>query len=621
MCGIAGLIAPAPGQTGEAATERMIGAMTHRGPDGIRLERTAHAALAHARLSIIDLEGGWQPLHAEGATVIGNGEIYNYVELTEAFQLRDRLATGSDFEPLLHLYAQEGPAAFDRLRGMYAFCLIGADGRTWLARDPFGIKPLYFVEHATGLAFASEPRAFFAAGLLTPEMEPRAAEELLGFNYTLGARSIFTGIRRVAPGEVLEVREGKILGGRRRRALALGTPPRSASPQPGAQLGQAPPPEGEMAEGRRGLKVAESADAAPLARFPGAPQRGEQPGGEAGLLARLDAVLEDSVRVHQRSDVPYGLFLSGGIDSAAVATLMARLNERPVTAFTCGFHAPGAKDERAQAERVARALDLDWRETQFAEADFWRILPQVAWALDDPTADYATLPTYKLAEAARDTLTVVLTGEGGDELFGGYGRYRRALRPGWLGGRPAEPRPDDPGALARWRAEARAPKGLTRLQAAQWADVATWLPHDLLLKLDRCLMAHGLEGRTPFLDPAVTAFAWALPDRFKVRGRYGKWLLRKWLERACPAAQPWAKKQGFTVPVEAWIAPRAGEIAPRIAKVAAVRRLREPEAVLQAFASEASGARWPLLFFAVWSLIHLEGATPGEALEAVAGRF
>jgi asparagine synthase (glutamine-hydrolysing) len=342
---------------------------------------------------------------------------------------------------------------------------------------------------------------------------------------------------------------------------------------------------------------------------------------ESQLLARLDAVLEDSVRVHQRSDAPYGLFLSGGIDSAAIATLMARLNERPVTAFTCGFEAPGAKDERAQAERVARALDLDWRETRFDEADFWRILPQVAWTLDDPTADYATLPTYKLAEAAKDTLTVVLTGEGGDELFGGYGRYRRALRPAWLGGRPAEPRPDDPGALARWRAEAKAPAGLSRLQQAQWADVATWLPNDLLLKLDRCLMAHGLEGRTPFLDPAVAAFAFPLPDRFKTRGRYGKWLLRKWLERACPAAEPWARKQGFTVPVEAWIAPRAAEMAPRIAKLPAVRALREPDAVKRVFADEAGGQRWPLLFFAVWSLIHLEGESPEAALAEVTGRL
>ena len=564
MCGIAGIL----GAGGEVRP--LIEALAHRGPNGIRTENLPGASLGHARLSIIDLEGGWQPLHGAGSTVIGNGEIYNYVELTRDFQLAGRLATGSDFEPLLHLYASQGEAAFERLRGMYALCLIGADGRTWLARDPFGIKPLYTLELEGGLAFASEPRAFLAAGLIGAELSPDRAQELLAFNYTLGDETIFKGVRRLAPGALVEV-----VGGR-------------------------------MVE--RGTR-------APLASSPPA----KTSGAEAGLLARLDAVLEDSVRVHQRSDVPYGLFLSGGIDSATVATLMARLNERPVTAFTCGFDAPGARDERAQAEKVARALNLDWRETRFGEEDFWRILPQVAWAMDDPTADYATLPTYKLAEAARGALTVVLTGEGGDELFGGYGRYRRALRPAWLGGRAAEPRPDDPAVLARWREQAQAPAGLTLLQRSQWGDVATWLPNDLLLKLDRCLMANGLEGRTPFLDPEVAAFAFPLPDRMKVRGRYGKWLLRKWLERACPAAEPWARKQGFTVPVEAWIAPRAAEIARRILDVEAVRRVRSAEAVKAAFEGEASGVRWPLLFFAIWSLIHLEGAAPKDALAAVAG--
>ena len=155
------------------------------------------------------------------------------------------------------------------------------------------------------------------------------------------------------------------------------------------------------------------------------------------------------------------------------------------------------------------------------------------------------------------------------------------------------------------------------MQQAQWADIATWLPNDLLLKLDRCLMAHGLEGRTPFLDREVAAFAFPLADRFKVRGRYGKWLLRKWLERACPAAEPWARKQGFTVPVEAWIAPRAADIAARIGKVDAVRQVR-PQASA-AFAAGGDGVRWPLLFFALWSRIHLEGCSPAEALESVAG--
>ena len=604
MCGIAGQL----GGT-DARPQRMIEALTHRGPDGIRVEEMPGAALAHARLSVIDLEGGWQPITAAGSTIIGNGEIYNYLELAEEHQLKGELATGSDFEPFLHLYAKEGEAAFKRLRGMYAFCLVGCDGRTWLARDPFGIKPLYIMQHGGGLAFASEPRAFFKAGLMQTVVDDEAAKELLAFNYTLGARTMFQGLRRLAPGEVCEVKDGRIVANQRRLPLP--------SPLVGEGGSRRLTDEGSRSARRAAASDARSNPSSDLLRSPPSPT-----GGEDELIQQLDAVLEDSVRVHQRSDVPYGLFLSGGIDSAAIATLMSRLNERPVTAYTCGFDAPnlergGARDERAQAERVAKALNLDWRETDFGEADFWRILPQVAWALDDPTADYATLPTYKLAEAAKGSLTVVLTGEGGDELFGGYGRYRRALRPGWLGGRPAEPRGADAAALGRWRAEAQPPPGLTPLQQAQWADVATWLPNDLLLKLDRCLMAHGLESRTPFLDPAVAQFAFPLPDRLKVQGRYGKWLLRKWLEKTCPAADPWARKQGFTVPVDAWIAPRAADIAPRLADVEAIRRIK-PDAKA-AFTEGSGGVRWPLLFYAVWSRIHAEGASPADALASVVG--
>jgi asparagine synthase (glutamine-hydrolysing) len=574
MCGIAGVL----GTVGSARP--LIEQLAHRGPNGIRVEDGPGWSVGHARLSIIDLEGGWQPLHAAGSTVIGNGEIYNYLELAEEYQLKDRLKTGSDFEPLLHIYALEGEKAFERLRGMYAFCLIGHDGRTWLVRDPFGIKPLSVTRDPGSLSFASEPRAHFASGTTARLLQPEAAEDLLALGYVtpgvIRPNTIFRGIETVLPGEV-----DQVAGGDREETVR---PPLAVT----------------------------------------APIEGD----EESLIARLDAVLEDSVRVHQRSDVPYGLFLSGGIDSAAIATLMSRLNTRPVTAFTCGFDAPGARDERGQAERVARALDLDWRETSFGEEDFWRIAPQVAWALDEPTTDYAALPTFKLAEAAKGELTVILTGEGGDELFAGYGRYRRALRPAWLGGRPAEPQFDGYGlfkhggkaALARWRQAATPPKGLTRLQQAQWADIVTWLPNDLLLKLDRCLMAHGLEGRTPFLDREVAAFAFNLPDRMKVRGRYGKWLLRSWLERHCPAADPWGKKKGFTVPVDAWIWPRAGDLGPRIADVKAVAETCNPAAVRAVFSSpDDDHHRWPLLFFALWSLIHLEQAEPVAALKSLLG--
>lgn len=584
MCGIVGVLGGGPGA--EAQARRMIETITHRGPDGVRVEAGEGWALAHARLSIIDLECGWQPLHAAGSTVVGNGEIYNYLELIEEFGLKDRLKTGSDFEPLLHLYAMEGERAFARLRGMYAFCLVGHDGRAWLVRDPFGIKPLYTGHAEHDLPFASEPRALPGSGL-PRRPAPFVAEDVLALGYSVLEPGPITGALKVAPGLALCM-DGK----RQVDGFSLPHPVRE---RPLPDAGSALPPRAR----------------------------------EEQVLDALDAVLEDSVRVHQRSDVPYGLFLSGGIDSSTIATLMARLNARPVTAFTCGFDAPGAHDERAQAEAVARALDLDWRETSFGEADFWRILPEVAWALDDPTTDYATLPTWKLAEAAKGTLTVVLSGEGGDELFGGYGRYRRALRPRWLGGRPAEPQVNAPflkdggrAALERWRHEAAgaARPWMSPLQRAQAADIATWLPNDLLLKLDRCLMAHGLEGRTPFLDREVAAFAFHLPDRFKVRGRMGKWLLRKWLERHCPAAAPWARKKGFTVPVAGWIAPRAGDIGARLAGHAGLAEVCDMDAVRAVFdRDEHASARWPLLFYAVWWNIHVEGMDRRPALEAVAG--
>ena len=580
MCGIVGLIGGGTTET----VRRMAETIAHRGPDGIRVEsvdlRQTKGALAHARLSIIDLEGGWQPLHAAGCTVIGNGEIYNYKELAEEFGLAGKLTTGSDFEPLLHLYAQQGEKVFDRLRGMYAFCLIGQDGRVWLVRDAFGIKPLYWRQTENALQFASEPRALLAE-MKALQVEPESVQELLTFNYSLGRNTVFRGVRRLKPGEVSEVVYGRP------------APRRIRSPLP---------------------------------------RPGPIPRDEAAVLQALDRVLEDSVTVHQRSDVPYGLFLSGGVDSSVIAAMMARLNERPVTAFTCGFETSGktgVKDERGAAEKVARALNLDWREVTFGEDDFWRVLPEVAWALDEPTTDYATLPTYKLAEAAKGVLKVVLTGEGGDELFGGYGRYRRALRPALFGGRDAGPKANSPfladggqAAVDRWR-QATDPGALlgpvvgelSRLQAAQARDIAGWLPNDLLLKLDRCLMAHGMEGRTPFLDPEVARFGFFLPDKFKVRGRLGKWVLRRWLQRHCPGAEPFARKAGFTTPVGAWIGPRVGGLGPRVAEVEGVRRFCDVNAVRAIFREDRYAEhRWPLLFFAVWWGIHIDRLTPAEAL-------
>ncbi len=297
-------------------------------------------------------------------------------------------------------------------------------------------------------------------------------------------------------------------------------------------------------------------------------------------------------------------------------------------AFTVGFAGEDVADERPAARaQLARAVGAEHTELMFDEDDFWRLLPQVARVVDDPAADYAMLPTYKLAEAAHQAgLKVILSGEGGDELFAGYGRYRSVMRPWWLGGRAARVRGmlDGLGVLreeiAGWRdgiaaAEARSAGGQrTRLQVAQAVDCADWLPNDLLVKLDRCLMAHAIEGRTPFLDPEVAKLAFRLPDELKVSRGLGKYLLRQWLAQTMPQAMPFARKRGFTVPVAKWIARRSGEIGKLVSAAEGVREVCDPIAVQRLFTQaghkRAGRAAWNLLFYVRCGapLRHIEGA-------------
>ncbi len=403
--------------------------------------------------------------------------------------------------------------------------------------------------------------------------------------FTTGAETIFAGIDRVLPGETLTCLEGHVVDRRRIAALPVGGPEDIA---------------------------------------------------EADALERLDGALESSVLLHQRSDVPYGMFLSGGIDSAALLAIMARLNSAPVLAFTAGWDVPGAADERAHAAAVAAAVGAQHEGIEITEAMVWRHLPEIVACMDDPAADYAIIPTWFLARRARADVKVVLSGEGGDELFAGYGRYRRAMRPWWLGGRlmrgrgvfdgleVLRARPDG------WRdgfaaSEQRAAEGGgTRLGAAQAADIADWLPHDLLLKLDRCLMAHSVEGRTPFLDPAVAAAAFRLPDSLKLRKGLGKWLLRRWLEQHLPEARPFAPKRGFTVPVGEWINARGARLGPLVAAQAGVAEIAEPERVVALFrvaGRRQAQAVWTLLFYALWHQRHIVGMdTGGDVFEVLAER-
>src|ERR1700733_10177877 len=515
MCGIAGLILSSGAAPPDPSVlSKLIGALHHRGPDGSGHAVMGRVALLHNRLAIIDLVTGDQPFFAGPATLVANGEIYNYRELRGS--LPDvTFATNSDCEPPLHLWLRDGADYARQLRGMYGIAIHERVRRTvTLSRDPFGIKPLYIATVEGGLAFASEPQALLEAGLVKRAVRQAAVEELLQLQFTTGADTIFEGIQRLPPGETITCSDGHILD-RQRISDLPALPPEDIS--------------------------------------------------EDAAMQRLDRALTESVDLHQRSDVPYGMFLSGGIDSSVLITLMSRLNQEPVLAFTAGFNAPGSIDEREHAAAVAKAVGARHESIEVTESMVGDHLPEIVAAMDDPAMDYAIIPTWFLARRARQDVKVVLSGEGGDEIFGGYPRYRQATLPWWRGGRTmwAGGSFDRVPVLrtqpTAWRdgmaaAEIRAAEGgRSPLAAAQALDMTDWLPHDLLLKLDRCMMAHGIEGRTPLLDPGVMAAAFRLPDEMKLRRGMGKWILRKWLEKNQPAAQPFAPKSGFTVPVGEWI--------------------------------------------------------------------
>ncbi len=556
-------------------------ALAHRGPDGSGRYVTGSVGLFNTRLAIIDLATGDQPLQdAAGVTLVANGEIYNDLELRAALT-GVPFRTGSDCEAPLHLYSRKGLDFADDLRGMYAIALHDpASSRLVLTRDPFGIKPLYYVETADCFAFASEPQALIAAGLVKPTVGARARAELFQLKFTTGRETIFAGVQRVLPGETLVVKDGKIVKRRRRRAL----------------------PEG-------------------------APQKIDH----AWALRTLDGVLRDTLVHHLRSDVPYGLFLSSGIDSTALVHLMKRYSPNPIVAFAVTFPGSRAADELAHARRVASAVGAEHHVLELTGREFWALAPRVAEALDDPTTDPATVPTYALAAMAKNQVKVVLTGEGGDEMFCGYSRYRRAR---WLGGmftRKARTRGEFDrvahlnGAFDGWRDglalaernEDRADR--TTIQKLQAADCAEWLPNDLLIKLDRCLMANGLEGRTPFLDPVVADFAFRLPDEMKATTAMSKRLLRDWLASNVSSAEPYASKLGFNPPVGEWIARRKVAIEELVSSAPGIREVFSRDVVRRGFADPERNhvAAWSLLFYALWHSHHVLGISAAGNAEEV----
>jgi asparagine synthase (glutamine-hydrolysing) len=618
MCGICGQ-ASLDGVSGRdpAVLTAMNDALVHRGPDSDGMLLDGPVGLAMRRLSIIDLAGGDQPIANEDGTVhvVQNGEIYNYRELMEGLQERGhRFSTRSDTEVLVHLYEERGPHFVDELRGMFGIALWDAGRRRLvLARDRFGIKPLYYATAAGTLSFASELKALMRQPELPAEVDLDALEAFLAFNSIPAPLTIYRHVRKLPPGHVL-VWEG-------------GEPRVERYARPG------PPPESEL--------------------------RG---GGEDELAAELRERLRDSVRAHLVADVPVGVLLSGGIDSSALAALASQESGERVKTFSIGFE-ERSFNELDQARLVAERYGTDHHEL-VVRPDAAALLHELAIYFDEPFADSSALPTYLVSKLASEHVKVALSGEGGDELFGGYftyvadtiapwvGRPAAAMRPlierlpssnrrtsldymakrfaraahlpplerhhGWkeifsadaraelLGARrPADPA--DP--LDAYRARYAETAGAEPLARLQDVDIGIYLPDDLLTKTDRASMAHSLETRVPFLDTALSEFALALPRRMRVRGLQKKRLLRKAVEPLVPREIVRGRKRGFSIPAAAWL---RGELAGFARETLSPERLRahgffRPEPVQRLLAehqerrADRSRQLWSLLVFSLWS--------------------
>jgi asparagine synthase (glutamine-hydrolysing) len=588
MCGIAGIfhcgtIKPVD----PARVERMSDALAHRGPDGSGVWTGPGVGLGHRRLSIIDLEGSPQPMHsADGrAVVVFNGEIYNFRQLRGELEgLGATFRTRGDTEVILAAWQQWGVDCLSRLHGMFAFALYDSEQRSlFLARDRLGVKPLFTVRLSDGsLAFASELKGLLAHPLLRREVDPLAVEDYLAWGYVPDHRSILKGVEKLPAGHY--------------RLLTHDSLP-------------SPP--------QRWWDVSFAERHAGSAR---------------DLEAELLHHLREAVTSRMIADVPLGAFLSGGVDSSAVVALMAEASGKPVRTCSIGFDV-AALDETSHARKIAELFGTDHRERQVSANEFEAIGDLVAM-FDEPFADASALPTWRVCQLARESVTVALSGDGADEALAGYRRHVfhaheeriRGLLPSafrsrvigplgriypkadWaprplrakatllsLAGEGAEGyarslsvippelrsalyTPEFRRQLGDYRAEVplvdlmRGAPARSGLDRAQYADLTFWLPGDILTKVDRTSMAASLEAREPLLDHRLIEFAAGLPERMRVRGLQGKWLLKKAMRRYLPEEILFRPKQGFVTPIAQWLrGPLAGE-ARAIAASAALAR-------------------------------------------------
>jgi asparagine synthase (glutamine-hydrolysing) len=562
MCGIAGKLSlEADARVDAATVRRMCQALAHRGPDdeGVHVDR--ELGMGMRRLKIIDLATGRQPMANEDGTVwtVFNGEIYNYRELRRTLEARGhRLATSSDTEVIVHLYEDHGEGFVEHLAGMFALAVWDSRRRTLLlARDRLGIKPLYYLADGRRLLFASELKALLQDGV-PRDVDPQALDDYLALGYVPGSQTILRAVKKVAPGHLL-------------RCTRAGVTER-----PYWRLAYGPPP-----------AVARSA---------------------ASYAEELRALLKQVTAEHLLSDVPLGVFLSGGVDSSTLVALMRELSVDPLRTFSIGF-AERSYNELDSARVVARTFETDHHE-MVVRPDAARLLPDLVRSFDEPFADSSAIPVACVSRLARQHVTVALSGEGGDEVFGGYLTYRaykvanayrrlpRALT-AWLaplvnrlptshrrvsfdykakrfveGARlpPADahcwwklifnpdlratlyaslPGVEDAGRWYRraWE-ECGAAEPLTRLQHI---DLSVYLPDDLLVKADRMSMAASLEVRVPFVDHRIVEFAAGLPADLKVHRLTTKYILKRAMAGTVPDRILGGKKRGFNVPLASWL--------------------------------------------------------------------
>ena len=597
MCGIAGIVVRS-GQPERHGLEDLARALRHRGPDDWGVHLDGRVGLAHTRLSIIDIAGGHQPILADGGdlALVANGEIYNYLELRqELIGAGRRFHSGSDSETILHAYAVDGERCLEQLHGMFAFALHDRPrGRVLLARDRLGIKPLYYLALPDRVVFASELKALLRQLPTTPQVRAAALAEYLQSQFNTGRDTIVAGIQRLLPGEALVI-------------------------EPDLSLRHW--------------------------RYWSATRVHTEALDQAAAEARFEALVEPVMREHMRADVPYGLFLSGGVDSAVILAMLSRLQEQPVRTFSVGFRDSHLDDELDAASWIAERFATRHTRIVLDPQALYQRAPHVIWATDDLMRDYACLPTAVLAERAAEELKVVFSGEGGDEVFAGYRRYgerapwrwaKSLINPGsggfrthghmrghWLRRLPGSTLAR---ALRHFRAPLRAawaetPPDWSFVQRAQYTDLTRALPDNLLVKLDRITMAFGLEGRVPFLDHRVVAFGLSLPDGLKLAGSIGKLFLRRWAERYLPAAHLAGRKRGFHVPMaDILTGTRFEQLAQKLPHSPAIQEWFRPagvDALLAAHRRDGRHARevWMLLQFALWHRLFVE--RPGSRPEPV----